>query len=59
MKNIKLIAVFIAGLSVTAFTAYAATIDANIISFTQYIQELFVTSDGTPNGNTIMRVDES
>lgn len=57
MKNIKLIAVFIAGLSVTVFGAYAATIQADINSFTQYIQNFLVTSDGTPNGTGFVNID--
>ncbi len=46
-----------AGLSIAAFGTYAASIDANIISFRQYIQEFFVTSDGTPDGDIIMQVN--
>lgn len=55
IKNIT----FVAAGAVLATTAglYAATIDANINSFTQYIQELFVTSDGTPDGDIAFSVN--
>jgi|GEM_PF-3544425 len=57
MKNIKFIVVFIAGLSVTVFGAYAATIQADINSFTQYIQSFFVTTDGTPSGDPFLHIN--
>lgn len=57
MRNLKLIATFVAGLSVTIFAAYAATIEADINSFTQYIQNFLVTSDGTPNGTGFVNID--
>lgn len=57
---IKNIAIFTAGAAITITTwLFAASIDANINSFTQYIQNLFVTSDGTPTGDTVLSVDGS
>ena len=55
LKNISLIA--IGAILASTAALYAATIEANINSFTQYIQELFVTSDGTPTGDVVMEVN--
>lgn len=57
---IKNIAIFTAGAIITISTwLFAASIDANINSFTQYIQNLFVTSNGTPTGTPRLSVDEN
>lgn len=51
--------VFLAGMVSVYVTAQVSSvsIEANIGSFVQYIGSLFVTSDGTPSGNTLFSVD--
>lgn len=59
MKNIKLFAMFIAGLSITALTTYAApvAIEAAINSFTLYMNRILVTTTGGPDGQVVVDIN--
>lgn len=59
MKNIKLFAMFIAGLSLAALATYAApvAIEAAIGSFTLYMNRIFVTTTGGPDGQVVVDIN--
>lgn len=61
LKNIFLVWSWIAiATSASIFAAQAGTsIQANLVNLVQYLGELYITSDGTPQGDPVMHVDGS
>jgi len=55
----KYLVVFVAGLAVSIFAAYAATttINTNLSQAVQYIQSIVLTSDGGQSGTTGVVID--
>ncbi len=61
LKNIFLVWSWIAiATSTVIFASQQGTsIQANLVNLVQYLGELHITSDGTPNGNSVLSVDGS
>ncbi len=61
LKNIFLVWSWIAIATSTAIFAsqQGTSIQANLVNLVQYLGELHITSDGTPNGDSVLSVDGS